>query len=517
MGHLEALFPRRAVAVTAPRIHWFGMEKRTKHSMLWRRTAALVSGITLSGMALGQYPGQVAKKAKDAPALRAVAVLEWTGDPFKPKACRIVPITVFDGEKLQDAGVYLARPEPLALAGQVEYELKDNGTTFGLFDVENAGQEQGMWVGYGKWKALPPPKLAKETAPAKIDDEVTDDKPVLHRKKHSGDAPEPSKPTGGANGTGATASSQSDDPDRPKMHKKDDSGAHSTADSAPQADPDRPKLEKKPEASKKTEDTKAPSPDADQPSLAKARPQLAGDIGNVSSVDSDDPDRPKLQRGKVNGTGMLLVPSLMGMPPDMQQTVAISDGKSRPDRAWTYSWANPDDQNKMKAAVEEIARQALGIKSAEPTPAPAARKPGSQARRAAKPAAPSAQPAPAPLADEQFRVFELAYGAGATMVLTAHTEDSGASQRFVTIIAQPDLYGHVLVLLKSVTDRAHLDETPRMRLVDAVDVLADNRGELLFELRGEAQRQFALYRIYRGRADQMFVSGGGVYGTLSSD
>jgi hypothetical protein len=103
------------------------------------------------------------------------------------------------------------------------------------------------------------------------------------------------------------------------------------------------------------------------------------------------------------------------------------------------------------------------------------------------------------------------------MVLTAHTDAPAPSRKFVTIIAQPDLYGNVLVLLKSVTDMAHLDETPRMRLVDAVDALADNRGELLFELRGEGSRQFALYRIYRGTAEKLFVSGGEVYGTISSD
>ena len=39
-----------------------------------------------------------------------------------------------------------------------------------------------------------------------------------------------------------------------------------------------------------------------------------------------------------------------------------------------------------------------------------------------------------------------------------------------------------------------------MRLVDAVDAMADNRGELLFELRGATQRQFALYRVLRGQA-----------------
>jgi hypothetical protein len=45
-----------------------------------------------------------------------------------------------------------------------------------------------------------------------------------------------------------------------------------------------------------------------------------------------------------------------------------------------------------------------------------------------------------------------------------------------------------------------------MRLVDAVDALADNRGELLFELRGSTQRQFALYRVLRGDATRIFLS-----------
>ena len=119
--------------------------------------------------------------------------------------------------------------------------------------------------------------------------------------------------------------------------------------------------------------------------------------------------------------------------------------------------------------------------------------------------------------DEKFRVFELAYGSGATMVLSARTDAPAAQQKFVTIIAQPDLYGNPLVLLKNVTDNAHLDETPRMRLVDAVDALADNRGELLFELRGATQRQFALYRVLRGTAEKIFVTGGGEYGVAPGD
>jgi hypothetical protein len=102
------------------------------------------------------------------------------------------------------------------------------------------------------------------------------------------------------------------------------------------------------------------------------------------------------------------------------------------------------------------------------------------------------------------------------MVLTAHTGGPAAQQKFATLVAQPDLYGNVLVLLKSVTDGAHLDESPRMHLVDAVDAMADNRGELLFELRGAAQRQFALYRVLRGQAEKLFVTGGGDFGAGSA-
>lgn len=233
-------------------------------------------------------------------------------------------------------------------------------------------------------------------------------------------------------------------------------------------------------------------------------------------MDSSDPDRPLLKRGKSSGNGLEVAPNLMGLPPDMQQAVAVSDSRNRPDHPWTYSWANPDDESKMKAAVEDLARQALGLSAQKPAAAAPPKKPGTlPARRTAKTTAPP--PAPAPLADEQFRVFELAYGSGATLVLTAHTDGPATSQKFVTIVAQPDLYGNVRVLLKSVTDMAHLDETPRMRLVDAVDALADNRGELLFELRGEGQRQFALFRIYRGTAEKLFVSSGGVYGAMSSE
>jgi len=487
---------------------------------LFVRPAVLAGAGLLSALpAWSQYPGQVTKSGKETPELRSIAVLEWTGEAGKPKASRLVPVAVLDGGQLQDGGLYLARPEPLALAGGVEYELQQNGKPVGLYDIKNAGQEQGSWVGYGAWKSLPaarPRPSQREMARIRIDDDAQSDSPVLHRKHHADDAPAGGAGSGGSSGgggssqTGSSGPATASDPDRPTLHKKsgsdtgDASATSSSSAPAPDTDPDRPTLHKK--ASSESDSGSAAPDDPDQPKLKKKK--QSEDVGHVDSMpDVTDADRPRLMRGRSSGAGPEVLPSLMGLPPEMQQTVAVSDARSRPEHPWSYTWANPDDEAKMKLKLEEMARDALGLKP--PPPPPASKR--TPARKNAKPVSPL--PPPAPLMDEQFRVFELAYGSGATQVLTAHTDAPRAQMKFVTLVTQPDLYGNVLVLMKSVTDSAHLDETPRMRLVDAVDAMADNRGELLFELRGATQRQFALYRVLRGQAEKQFVSGGGDFGT----
>lgn len=448
-----------------------------------RTSTALVLGL-IAAASVAQYPGQIEKKSKDAPTLRAVAVLEWTGDLGKPKKSRLVPISIYDGQELHDAGIYMARPHPLALAGEVEYELQRNGAPIGLFDIKNAAQEMGSWVGYGSWKATP---SAKPAAPKQIVDtgfDANDDKPVLHRK-HS-DASAKSDPS---------SSAPPPDPDRPTLHKPSTDDASAKSDPAP--DPDRPTLHKE-----------KPAPDSGDPVLHKHDNPDTSD-GEHSSF--TDPDRPRLMRGKqVGANGPDVLPSLLGLPPDMNQAVAVSDSKTRPEHTWDYKWANPDDEDKMKAALEDIARAALGLKT---PPAP----PVTRRASAHKTSKPAPAPEPPALQDEKFRVLELAYGSGATMVLSARNDAPGKDQKFVTLIAQPDLYGNPLILLKNVTDAAHLDQTPRMRLIDAVDALADNRGELLFELRGAGQRQFALYRVLRGTAEKIFVTGGGEFGVVPGE
>jgi len=521
---------------------------------------ALLSG-GLGRAGLAQYPGRVAKGDKPQPVLRAVSVLEWTGEAGKPSASRLVPVTVFDGEQLNDGTIYLTRPEPLALANGVEYELETAGKPMGVFDVFGAGESNGAWRGFGAWKPLNATAQAKSNAAINTSalfagtkgDE--DDHPVLKRKHPKGtDTDAGDKPAGGeagsGNGTGSGASGGIG------------SGASTASAPAGEADPDRPTLKRKSSETTSTSGTAGPAGsgtsaagsgdvDPDRPTLHRSH-KAAGEEGMAeTAMAAPDPDRPRLKRGKPADSASE-EPKLEGLPAAMQQAVAVSDSRNRAEHPWKYSWADPADEGKMKVSLEEIARTALGLNAPLPASAPAKKAGVKTGSRKVAPVPEAA--APAELADEEFRVFELAYGSAATMVLTAASpvtepepaasapvatdakpkgmaataraaraqqaaEDArqggssvspakAAPQKFVTIIAQPDLYGGIMVLYKSVTDSAHLDETPRMRLVDAVDAMGDNRGELLFELRGDGQRQFALFRVLRGSAEQLFATVG---------
>jgi hypothetical protein len=275
-----------------------------------KRVAQMAVGVLALLPAWCQYPGQVTEAAKNAAEPRAVAVLEWTGEAGHPKASRMVPVCVYDGEKLQDGGIYLARPLPMALTGEVEYELQTNGKPVGLFDIKNAGQEQGSWVGYGAWKPLPIPKpkpSMDEVARNRIEDEYSD-RPILHRKHPSGE-----KASGGKSDSASASSSGPplSDADRPSLHRK--TSENSAGGSAPPDDPDLPVLKKN----------------------RKKSPEK---ITHVDSLpDATDPGRPRLKRGKSTGNGLDVLPTLMKLPADMQQAVAVSDARNRPELCGTTS------------------------------------------------------------------------------------------------------------------------------------------------------------------------------------
>ena len=454
---------------------------KVENPLHWRAPWAVAAALCLAALPVpAQYPGQVSTaNPKNAPILRAVAVVEWTGNLKHPAASRVIPISVWDGTTLQDGGIYLARPEPLALQSETEYVLQKDGREDGLFDIQDAAAQNGSWIGFGRWKPLPtgpsPAELARQRASIKIDSYGSDE-PVLHRKYHPGDAKTAGKKT--------SANEPPPDPDRPRLSSDGDANSNA-APAAPPPDPDRPRLT----ADDDSKPTKA------QDSHVGQDQAHVEDLPHIT-----DPDRPRLAYGKpADYQGPDVKPTVMGLPPDMHQQVAISDLRKIQNHPWDYTWANPADALTMKTDLEQIARKDLGLLPPPPSAAKSSRH--AKSHQAAPP-----PPAPVPLEDEQFRVLELTYGSGATMVFSARTKGAGSDEKFITLIAQPDLYGGVVVLFKSVTDAAHLDLTPRMRLVDAVDAEGDYRGELLFELRGKMQREFALFRVVRGQATQIFVT-----------
>jgi hypothetical protein len=472
-----------------------------------------------------QYPGRIKKDADTTPPLRATGVFEWTGDIARPKAGRLIPIAVWDGSQYQPGGLYLAQPAPLTVYTGTVYELQQAGTPKGLFQVNGAQNLQGSWIAIGSVKsefAAPRPKrTTAKLTPQVVKDAGSDsDRPTLHRKAGS-DGDSSSSASSGAGGTqtnsgsGGTSTTSSSDPDKPTLHRRDSSdssssgGDSSSSQSAPSVDPDRPTLHRKDSGSDSAGTQNAPSVDPDRPTLHRQVEKAGNESGApVTATANLDPDRPKLRYGKPEmPVGMVEPSKLEGLPPDMNQMTAISDAKPGEVHPYAYSWADPADAAKMQAAMEALAKKALWGKQTAAT-APAA-KPAtkSPATAAARRKAAAAQPALPDLEDEKFGAFELAYNAGATLVLTAKSTGDDKNTKYVTIIAQPDFYGAPQLIFQQVTSDERLSVTPRMRLVDAVDTDADRRAELIFELRGKTSREFAIYRVVNRKAEEAFNTG----------
>lgn len=433
-------------------------------------TAAIALGCLpgASCLAHAQYPGHVETQEKPAETakLRSIAVLEWTGDRNHPNATRLVPISLFDGNHLQDGALYLARPVPLALDSGTEYEVESSGLPQGWFDVAGASQIGGNWIGIGKWKPyIPPPpkKLHPSHNPPVVVHEKNDaDKPHFVRRDQ----------TAQSSTTGSAGTASSD---------KDQSSGNAQASSVP-VDPDRPRLRRRPE-----ESAAAQPPPAAAPETPSAAP---------------DPDRPRLSYGKPAELKNEPKP-LEITPVAMGQTVAVSDASSVGTQSFAYAWASPEDAANAKKEMETQALQWLAGAAPAP-PSPAAAKQATRRRPERHTKAKTAPPDPdSLLTDVRFSAFALTQDSGPTLVLTAH-EASGT--RSIAVIGLQDIYGKVHVLWHSMTDDEHLDVTPRIRLIDAVDPRGDGRANLLFEQRNATDRRFVLFVVGADSVDQVFAT-----------
>lgn len=503
------------------------------------------TAITASGMILAvasQAFGQMHKVTKPDEVVRAVGVYEWTGDRAKPTASRLIPVTIFIDGELQDAGVYLARPVPFAIDSGTVYEVDRAGVAEGTLDVRyathlqtkdaDAGYDDG-WFGYGTFAPPPPPKkivaLKESKTPSRITsskDDTDSDRPTFIRR-HDPAASGTSDPKSSTGSPGAaTGSSPPEDPDRPHLTRKPDASV--PGDPSVGADVPVPAASSGTPATGTEKSATAgdtgtvPANDPDRPTLKKRSPEEAKKARKESQESSatglatslnDDPNRPTLHHGK--GQQALTeadLPKLKGVPADIHQAIAVSDAKNRPPHDFSRPWADTAERATVLEKMQALARTQIAAYRSTPSGA----MPASTTKHAPKTAPASklrhattkeSSPPTNPLEDEQLKGYTLSFGGAATYVYMAHTSGDGVSLRYVTVVAQMDPFGELKPAIQSVTDAAHLDRTPWMRLVDVVDVDASNRASLLFEMRGQSARQFAVYRVIASRADQTFLTG----------
>jgi len=443
---------------------------------------------------------------------RAIGVYEWTGDIAKPTAARLVPVTLYIDSHFEDAGVYLARPVPFALQTGIVYYVQKAGERIGTLNLDSArdiitrrsandDNPIGAWYGYGAF--IPP---AAEPPPAKLN--ASKNLPVV---VGSSDPDKPSMSTRDAAPTPISHTPPAPkvevdaaDDDRPHMSRRADTDSTTTATSTPTPtanddDPDRPTLRHR-------------DPEAEAKKQKKQKDNGSAVIPVTTSL-NDDPDRPTMHRGKP--VGELAAPQLTGIPADLHQAVAVSDAAERDPHPFAREWESDAEHAGALEALQELARPRVAayiatnhLKLTDPDPtdtAPAPpTHPGSR-RPAAKPIPPP--PAPLPLANEKISAYQLTYGGLPTFVYTAETPLFSGGPVYLTMIAQRLPSGEMQVALASVTDANHLDRSPWLRPVDAVDPDAGHRASLLFELRAQSTRQFALYRLVSAKAEQTFVTG----------
>jgi hypothetical protein len=382
--------------------------------------------------------------------------------------------------KFYDASAYKASPVPLALWNETVYEAEKTGVPQGLFTVGEATRTgPSVWFGQGRWRpAGSEPKAHHTDTKPKLDED--EGPPKLRR-------PDPGKTDSSANPAPPTGTPSADEKKKPTST---------------------------PEPSPSTATAPAGSSN-DSPASDKAQ-----DAPAASNANDDDPNRPILKRGEPEteiaahpqvgaSTGVIRRPVADVKKADEKkvttQTIpAISDAGGPDPRPYSYD-IKPDEEQKYRKGMLGLASDALLARIKEATPSVPGTKGPARTPAARKPAR-----GPQPIFDDvQFRTFDLWNTNEPVFILsaTAHMPDSAggstdpAQQYYITLVAKKNIYDELRKLYAGVTDAGHLDQTPRLELIDAVDADGDGRGELLFRRISDSG---SAWGVYRAGADQLF-------------
>jgi hypothetical protein len=218
----------------------------------------------------------------------------------------------------------------------------------------------------------------------------------------------------------------------------------------------------------------------------------------------EDPNRPILRRGKPDpSTRHELVKDFdaeakpsKDLLKDVQIIPAISDAGGPDPRPYNFDLRGNEEAG-YRTKILALATAELAKANAVPPeiPIPKSRKP-TNARKTAAPT----------FDDVHLRIFDLSNSNDPVLVLSARTHPVAnaagpADGEEITLVARPNLDGDLRRLLFSRTDSHHLEVTPRMELIDAIDADGDGAGELLFRRTTDAGSSYA---IYRATADRLW-------------
>lgn len=439
----------------------------------------------------------------------------------------LIPIAIMYNGDFFDAGAYKANPVPMALDSGTVYEAEHSGVSQGLFTVIGALENNGSFIGQGKWQdaasvaaaAAAAKKKQIPSVPRGIED--TSGPPKLHRRNTGQNAPQsgPSSQTPSPNPSSSAPSSTSPAGSTPNTSSAPNAGGAPSSPPSSSGD-DRPVLKKPP----------SESGQASQPAAQTSAPQKDSSTLPGEASDESDPNRPKLRREKpahpptastpeeqeavVKKAASIESPSSAKLA-NVQLVPAISDAGGPPPESYVYPM-KPEDEQQFRKKMLALAAENVSdyVKKWSGAASSGTQTKGSSAHSrttSAKSAARSPQP---DFNNVQMQVFDLSASNEPTLVLTATAQmpHRGARQEkeelgpqyFVTLVASQDIYGDLHKILANITDQNHLDVAPRMEIIDAVDADGDRRGELLFRETSDRGSGFAIYRVIGYQLFELF-------------
>ncbi len=458
-----------------------------------------------------------APRKKDA-GPRAVALLQLTSSG----KASLLPIAILINGKFWDASAYKAAPVPMALDSGTVYEAERTGSSLGLFTVNtalhsNAANAPSRWIGTGAWVPAGTEKtktsLQAEAVPAGID---TTEGPPRLTKNPSKETPAASSPTAAPSSAPASKPSSDDEPPRltkPANQAPPESSAPTSTPSStpPQGDskgaPGAPQSETTPGEAKPADKPKAP--ESDSGADVGSRPRLRRGKPAESFADEEVPGYSK--PGAAPSTNAGKKPEAAPAGP-VQLIPAISDAGGPDPHSFGFEFLK-DEEGERLQQMTAMAKQQLhsyleAQAKARIVPKTAAKMSG---RLAAK-------KGPEPiLSNVQMKAYDLWSSNQPVLVFSAQAQmppaaegsspgPSGDLQYSILLVAYPDIYHDLHKIYAAVTDKYHLDITPRLELIDAVDADGDGRGELLFRETSDGGSGWAIYRASADKLWKMYDS-----------